>query len=140
MERQTKRECRKLGICYNCKEKLVILPSKNINTQYKNYGVCPNCNRTYTGKGLEANKQNPFFFSYKSYEKRNEKLNELNLTYKEYLSSFHWQDLRSKYLTRCVVCGKKAELHHRTYQRLGKEKETDLISLCREHHELTHIK
>jgi hypothetical protein len=30
------------------------------------------------------------------------------------------------------------ELHHTTYDRLGCEKLTDLVPLCREHHELVH--
>jgi hypothetical protein len=40
----------------------------------------------------------------------------------------------------CQVCGaKQVDLHHRNYKRIGgKEHLSDLVPLCREHHEQVH--
>lgn len=64
-------------------------------------------------------------------------------TYEEYMITKHWEKLRSKYFKRhsriCAKCGSRelVQLHHITYRRLGEEKPTDLIPLCKNcHHEL----
>lgn len=67
-------------------------------------------------------------------------------TYKEYLGSEHWKDFRKKFFRskrakHCACCPVRTievELHHCTYDRLGKELLKDVIPLCREHHELVH--
>ena len=39
----------------------------------------------------------------------------------------------------CLVCENiKYELHHRSYDRIGAELLTDLVPLCRKHHNATH--
>lgn len=66
------------------------------------------------------------------------------LPYSEYLKSEWWQQRRLKALTRaehrCQVCnaGNRLEVHHRTYERLGHERDADLVVLCRDCHELFH--
>ena len=66
-------------------------------------------------------------------------------SYWEYICSPRWQKKqqqywRSKYPKTCFVCGtkKRIQLHHRTYTRLGKERLTDLVPLCKRHHQLVH--
>jgi len=68
----------------------------------------------------------------------------LPMPYSDYLKSDHWQALRSVKLkeadSRCQVCnaGGLLDVHHRTYERLGKESLEDLTVLCRECHDLFH--
>ena len=65
-------------------------------------------------------------------------------SYNEYLASDHWQALKERYRAsqrpqKCLCCGsEKYELHHTTYERLGREWLKDLIPLCRQHHEDYH--
>lgn len=66
--------------------------------------------------------------------------------YRAYLRTPHWQDVRRRYWAskmpkRCAVCGRTdtpLDLHHRTYKRIGNERLSDLILLCRQCHEETH--
>lgn len=64
-------------------------------------------------------------------------------SYREYLESSHWQDLRKRYfaskmLKKCP-CGRPGEnLHHKTYKRLGNEWLMDVVLLCRLHHSEVH--
>jgi hypothetical protein len=65
--------------------------------------------------------------------------------YAEYLQSEHWQEVRRQYRASrklpqtCVVCGnQRVDLHHLTYRRIGRERLTDLVPLCREHHDEAH--
>ncbi len=66
--------------------------------------------------------------------------------YTQYLQSDHWKKFRIKVLRHygrtCMLCnnGKKVNVHHRTYERLGHELMTDVIVLCRECHEKFHGK
>lgn len=62
-------------------------------------------------------------------------------TYNEYLKSEHWQSFRVKVLDyygrKCYLCGSEdtqLDIHHNNYTRLGCEKMSDVIPLCREHH------
>lgn len=64
--------------------------------------------------------------------------------YERYLRSSHWRNLKrryraSKYPQKCK-CGatERLELHHRTYERLGCERLSDLHPLCPSCHELIH--
>jgi len=58
------------------------------------------------------------------------------IDYDEYLMSAEWQVLRRRIMARdgfsCRICGKEEKLavHHLTYDRLGREKDEDLITLC----------
>jgi 5-methylcytosine-specific restriction endonuclease McrA len=66
------------------------------------------------------------------------------LPYAEYLRTAHWQRVRGLALEQaghtCDLCGHsdRLEVHHRTYERLGFERQSDLIVLChdchRDHH------
>lgn len=61
-----------------------------------------------------------------------------------YLRSIEWQELRKAVLYRdsyaCKVCGvtHQLEVHHITYERLGKEELSDLVTICRKHHQQLH--
>jgi len=65
-------------------------------------------------------------------------------TYREYLLTNHWKNIKQKvYLTsvyKCSKCGIKhgLQLHHKTYERVGKELLSDLVYLCRDCHNEIH--
>jgi hypothetical protein len=65
-------------------------------------------------------------------------------SYRSYLRSDHWKELTDRYRASklsqvCLVCwDPNVDLHHKTYKRVGEEKLTDLIPLCRFHHDLAH--
>jgi 5-methylcytosine-specific restriction endonuclease McrA len=67
-----------------------------------------------------------------------------SLPYEQYLKTSHWQSKRAMCLRRfeekCAICSSKEELnvHHRTYENLGCESESDLTLLCKSCHELFH--
>ena len=63
--------------------------------------------------------------------------------YRSYLSSTAWRKKRDRVLRRdkhtCQTCGVKAahlEVHHRTYERVGRERLGDLITLCSACHDV----
>ena len=63
--------------------------------------------------------------------------------YHEYLKSDAWKErakLERQQNPNCSLCNRKGMLHvhHRTYVRLGSEREGDLVVLCDECHELFH--
>ena len=64
--------------------------------------------------------------------------------YAEYLLSEQWAETRQRILRRdgfrCSVCNASNGLnvHHRTYERIGCEADSDLVTLCRECHEIFH--
>ena len=63
--------------------------------------------------------------------------------YSEYLDSHAWKIKRAQVLNRdenkCVGCKKEAsEVHHRTYDNIGKEPLSDLVSLCGSCHDRIH--
>ena len=66
--------------------------------------------------------------------------------YQCYLKTIHWLQLRNNALfisdNKCQICSGQDELevHHNTYERLWREKQSDLIVLCSYHHELFHYK
>ncbi len=66
------------------------------------------------------------------------------LPYPEYLQTDHWKRIRAWALRqagyRCQICHTKKTLHthHRTYERLGSERLSDLTVLCRACHERHH--
>ncbi len=73
-------------------------------------------------------------------------------SYQAYLDSPYWQELKRLYYAahpkaRCVICKSREnlDLHHETYEHLGREDFThkstyrrDLVTLCRKHHALVH--
>ncbi len=64
--------------------------------------------------------------------------------YNEYMRSEKWFEKRERILKRdkgkCVLCNKDAtQVHHNTYERFGgKERLSDLVSLCKRCHEQHH--
>ena len=67
-----------------------------------------------------------------------------NTDYQEYISSPGWQIRKETYFNRhprvCKICKTKdnIQLHHQTYERVGCERDADLVPLCEFHHELVH--
>jgi len=66
-------------------------------------------------------------------------------SYEEYLNSKDWANYKKMFyrcnLNKCWVCGsdKNLNIHHKTYQRLGKEKKGDCLFLCKTCHCEVHI-
>ena len=66
------------------------------------------------------------------------------MEYSKYLKSKAWDKKRKAVIkradNRCMVCYSNGRLnvHHRTYERIFKEKLTDLIALCDSCHKLFH--
>lgn len=66
------------------------------------------------------------------------------MPYADYLQTGHWQRTRAAALERaghrCQLCNRPQHLnvHHRTYERRGAERDDDLIVLCRGCHETFH--
>lgn len=62
--------------------------------------------------------------------------------YVDYLKSDHWKDCSNSFKrywdNRCSVCYglNNIEVHHRTYDRIGSERITDCIVLCKKCHKL----
>lgn len=67
--------------------------------------------------------------------------------YKEYINSIAWKNKAKKIRRRdgfvCRLCNaknKELHVHHSTYQRLGRELDNDLITLCAPCHRKFHNK
>lgn len=66
------------------------------------------------------------------------------VNYYAYLASAAWKDKRRAAIARadgrCMICNSRAplEAHHRTYDRLGDELDSDLVVLCGACHRLFH--
>lgn len=63
-------------------------------------------------------------------------------TYQEYLDSPAWEMKRDKVIERdgdqCVCGAQATEVHHKTYNNIGKEPLSDLVALCKECHDRVH--
>jgi hypothetical protein len=65
-------------------------------------------------------------------------------SYNSYLISEHWTEFRASYYSEhpkeCYVCGcsENIHLHHIRYTRIGKEKVSDVVPLCKKHHKRVH--
>lgn len=133
--------------CSKCK-KLILFKSRyqlNEHLDYlkKDYQIpilCENCK-----KGIDIITSDRWK---KESEQREKEINRLkNLPYSEYLQTQHWQELRLKHLKQskygCQLCNTKntiLHVHHRTYENLGNENYSDLITLCENCHKLFHNK
>jgi 5-methylcytosine-specific restriction endonuclease McrA len=67
------------------------------------------------------------------------------MDYHSYLQSEAWNQKRKKRLAkdkyRCQDCGVEGvplHVHHRTYKRLGRERMSDLVSVCPSCHDARH--
>ena len=83
----------------------------------------------------------------KQFKVLSQKLLELGFaSYKEYLLSPHWSALRRRFFNKhrsppCSGCWKTTvplQLHHRNYNRIGRERLSDLVALCGNCHRKTH--
>ena len=69
------------------------------------------------------------------------------ITYKQYLESSHWQKKKEEfknskyYKGYCWVCGdkKNLHLHHKTYEKIGREMLCDFLELCPDCHNQLHL-
>jgi len=71
--------------------------------------------------------------------------NETFTSYTKYLYSIHWSIIRAKKLELNPTCEFEGcnsttnlNVHHKTYGCLGKEKLTNLVTLCQSHHKALH--
>ena len=70
----------------------------------------------------------------------------IRMTYHDYLQTERWKEFRKTVLEhygkKCCRCGREAwlNIHHLTYERLGCEKLSDVIVLCKECHMAEHAK
>jgi len=71
----------------------------------------------------------------------------MTTSYSKYINSSTWRDIRKKYLEKhpydetILYKGKKVkatDVHHLSYQNLGKEKNVDLIAVCDDTHNILH--
>ena len=66
------------------------------------------------------------------------------MNYQEYLNTKHWQKVRKRALKRaayhCQVCGQRTVLsvHHNNYDRIKRERMSDVVVLCKDCHALYH--
>ena len=66
------------------------------------------------------------------------------INYYQYIQTQAWEEMRQKVFRRdgfkCVICNEAKDLnvHHITYENLGAEKVSDLVTLCRNCHEEIH--
>ena len=66
------------------------------------------------------------------------------LHYETYINSTAWERRRGLFFTKhpkvCVTCGseEKIQLHHKTYDRMGRERDSDLMALCEFCHSTLH--
>lgn len=64
--------------------------------------------------------------------------------YSDYMKSPEWSERKKKYFLnherKCRACYSKSyiEVHHKTYARLGQERDQDLVALCRRCHRSLH--
>lgn len=64
--------------------------------------------------------------------------------YQAYLNSRKWEETRRRIFKRdgyrCCICGTAKNLccHHITYENIGHEKDSDLVTLCNSCHETIH--
>lgn len=72
------------------------------------------------------------------------KIDRIDMPYREYIRSELWEQRKAWYYRQrpkeCWVCGitKGIHLHHASYDRLGKERLSDLVPLCDKHHNEFH--
>jgi 5-methylcytosine-specific restriction endonuclease McrA len=66
--------------------------------------------------------------------------------YKAHIRSIRWNEIRQRILKRCngfcESCGnmKPLQIHHRNYERVGRELDSDLMALCGSCHSAEHGK
>ena len=70
----------------------------------------------------------------------------LLMVYRDYITSDLWRIRKRRYFEtherKCRACNskKRIHLHHKTYRRLGEERDADLVPLCHSCHTALHIR
>lgn len=105
--------------------------------------VCDNCRVEIFA---ERKSETPSYADYLQAKARRYH-NLATMPYCDYLQTPEWQATRKRKLKqanyKCQVCntnGKTLDVHHRTYERRGNERDADLIVLCRDCHSTFHEK
>jgi phage terminase large subunit GpA-like protein len=68
------------------------------------------------------------------------------MTYRDYITSDLWRIRKRRYFEtherKCRACSsrKRIHLHHKTYKRLGEERDADLVPLCHSCHTSLHTR
>lgn len=123
-----KRRSRQRFVKYHNKRKLVRLSAKEENLLYdqqmRQKGILPKVERVVvTYMDILAIR-----VGYKGYA--------------HYLASDHWKNfrrsVRSQWCFCCLVHSVKLEVHHITYDRLGRERPTDVVTVCDKCHKEIH--
>lgn len=110
---------------------------------------CPNCSNKerYSQEGKALDTEDKAALSEKRQKAKEEKQRARYggyLSYQEYLKSDIWKNKRTEifilYDYKCYVCGDNKELHchHKSYDRVGKELNEDLVPLCKLCHDFLH--
>lgn len=123
--------------CLDCGVKLThFLPYRELTEQQKNSGVSQDIRRAILSEKYKAMLLLQDFYRAGWMP-----------AYNAYLNSEHWQELREKVLYRdgfrCQLnlwgCTRAAtQVHHLTYERVTREKMSDLTSVCKNCHEQQH--
>src|SRR3990167_785505 len=131
-------------LCEKCGCKLPVTRRDKLRTYTKERGyslICESCRKSRDAERLSIVSKpiprNPHP-DYRNLE---------TMPYREYLQTPEWQARRKRQLSsagyRCQVCNtgtKRLNVHHRTYERRGRELFSDLIVLCEDCHALFHGK
>lgn len=131
--------------CTQCKQPFQIEVTSRSNLQHRQqwikrglYDTCDSCkerDRLETDQWYEQQQKEAL-----------ERIHMLQaMPYRDYLQTPEWQARRLKAMKRagfrCQLCnayGKRLNTHHRTYERRGKEYDSDLIVLCQDCHQIFH--
>jgi len=80
----------------------------------------------------------------KSQADKTKRLKEIGFAnYEAYLASPHWKSIKARLFQKkrkCQLCGSRAAdtLHHITYDRIGRERDSDFLFFCQECHNILH--
>lgn len=125
------------GTCYRCNTAIKIKVKSRTELRIKGVdrGQCDQCIEKTTNGTV----------NHSGWSREREIAALRAMPYREYLQSEWWSFIRSRRLRqagfRCQICnegGCVLDVHHRTYERVGAERLSDLTVLCRECHTLFH--
>lgn len=118
--------------CAKCNKEMTVMMINDTYSDYHKYDGEIICNDCLSEK--DKFNERVYGLTYYIPGKRDKKKKPKK--YANYLQSKHWKGVRQTALeraeNRCQLCNKKGKLHvhHRTYENLGQEKDSDLIVLC----------
>jgi len=119
---------------------------KSIESRFEETVMCYECAEKYLERINIKFMQEKSFFEEVQGTQDGKSIDQLKkMPYAKYLESDHWQERRVRHLRsagfRCQLCNAdntKLHVHHRTYERKGCERFSDLIVLCEECHHIFH--